>query len=137
MPEPLNEQVRSRFRSQRTKDTACELEVRRRLHAQGLRYRIHVRPEPSIRTEADIVFRSARVAVFIDGCFWHGCPDHFVPPKNNASWWAEKIEANRSRDARARSALVKAGWLVSVHWEHAVANDVASQIVALVRNECS
>jgi DNA mismatch endonuclease (patch repair protein) len=92
--------------------------VRKALHASGLRYRVAVRPVADIRVAADIVFRGPRVAVFIDGCFWHGCPDHSSPPRTNAAYWSAKIAANRERDARAGRLLGDLGWTVIRVWEH-------------------
>lgn len=118
MPDPLNEVVRARFKSQRTRDTSPELAVRRLLHAAGFRYRVEVRADPDVRSKPDIVFRAVRVAVYIDGCFWHGCPEHFIPPKNNAEWWATKIKGNKERDRIARADLFRRGWSVLSFWEH-------------------
>src|SRR5512132_850639 len=92
-----SEAVRRVMQANRPRDTAPEWAVRRAVHALGLRYRVSVRPEPTIRRTADLVFTRARVAVFIDGCFWHGCPEHASWPKANADWWRAKIEANQRR----------------------------------------
>jgi len=133
MVEPLNADVRSRMSSQRTTGTKPELAVRRILHQRGLRYRVGIRPELGIRTTGDLVFTKAKVVVFIDGCFWHGCPDHFIPPKNNAEWWAAKIDTNRRRDGSSRSDLEALGWSVLSFWEHELPLEVASVIERLVR----
>ena len=106
------------MQANRSRDTGPELLVRKALHALGLRYRVAVRPVADIRIAADIVFRGPRVAVFIDGCFWHGCPAHSSPPRTNADYWAAKIAANRERDARAGRLLGNAGWTVIRVWEH-------------------
>ncbi len=103
---------------QATRNTDPEARVRRRLHADGLRYRVHVRPLPQLRRTADIVFTRRRVAVFVDGCFWHGCPEHATKPKRNAEWWAAKLEANVKRDAETDRLLEGAGWVVVRVWEH-------------------
>ncbi|MDH6126181.1 DNA mismatch endonuclease (patch repair protein) [Kitasatospora sp. GP82] len=103
---------------QRSRNTAPEVVLRRALHASGLRFRVHRRPLPGVRREADVVFGPARVAVFVDGCFWHGCPEHATWPKNNASFWREKIEKNRIRDADTDTRLLAAGWLAVRVWEH-------------------
>ena len=133
MPEPRDEHVRKRFRGQRVRDTKPELAVRSAVHAAGLRYRVDTRPEPDLRVRADLVFRSAKVVVFVDGCFWHGCPQHFIPPKNNADWWREKILANQARDARYRAALSGRGWLVVSLWEHEAPTDAVKIIEQRVR----
>lgn len=110
--------VSARMSRQKSRNTQVEIELRRYLHAAGLRYRIHRRPVLGVRREADIVFGPARVAVFVDGCFWHGCPEHATWPKSNAEFWREKIEGNRRRDANTDALLAKAGWLVVRVWEH-------------------
>lgn len=106
------------MRGTRSKDTAPELALRRAVWALGLRYRVHARPLPGLRRTADLVFSTARVAVFSDGCFWHGCPDHHVPSKSSAKWWADKIAGNRARDADTDRRLAEAGWTALRVWEH-------------------
>lgn len=103
---------------QATRNTTPELLIRRRLHALGLRYRLHARPLPGLRRTADIVFTRRRVAVFIDGCFWHGCPEHGTAPKTNAAWWAAKLTRNIERDTDTNILLAEAGWAVIRVWEH-------------------
>jgi DNA mismatch endonuclease (patch repair protein) len=125
------------MRAVRSRDTACEMAVRRRVHQAGLRYRVDAAPLPGFRRKADLVFPRARVAVFIDGCFWHGCPAHGTPSKANAMWWRDKIAGNRRRDEATRQVLEDAGWIVRRYWEHedpeAVAEDLTSLIRALQR----
>src|SRR5262245_63488601 len=94
---------------QRQRDTAPELAVRSLLHRTGFRFRVDY-PLPGLRRRADIAFPSRRVAVFVDGCFWHGCPEHGTWPKSNAAWWREKIEANRQRDRDTDDRLVRIDW---------------------------
>jgi DNA mismatch endonuclease (patch repair protein) len=90
-------------------------------------------PIPGLpRRRADIVFVGARVAVFVDGCFWHGCPDHCVRPKANAAWWREKIATNRRRDAETNAALSRLGWCVIRVWEHENPTAAAMYIRAVV-----
>jgi len=120
----------------RSKDTAPEIAVRSILHARGMRYRTHLRPEPGLRRTADIVFPRRRIAVFIDGCFWHGCPEHYMKPKSNVDYWLPKIDGNRARDAETSELLSIAGWTVLRFWEHEDPVEVAdaiSQAVASVR----
>ena len=105
-------------RANRSRDTSPELLLRCELHRRGLRYRLHRRPEPAIRTTADVVFRAARMAVFVDGCFWHRCPDHGVLPKRNGDWWRAKLTANFERDRRNDKALEASDWRVVRVWEH-------------------
>jgi DNA mismatch endonuclease (patch repair protein) len=102
---------------QRRRDTAPELALRSLLHGRGLRFRVDY-PLPNLRRRADLAFPRARVAVFIDGCFWHGCPEHGTWPKANAEWWKQKIEGNRKRDADTDQRLREAGWASIRLWEH-------------------
>ncbi|MFG2302183.1 very short patch repair endonuclease [Actinacidiphila glaucinigra] len=125
--------IRARMSSQRSRDTDIEIALRRTLHAAGLRYRVHRRPLKGVRREADILFGPARVAVFVDGCFWHGCPVHATWPKNNATFWRDKIEKNRARDIDTDSRLAEAGWVSVRIWEHESAAEAAQRIIALVR----
>lgn len=120
---------RRNMQANRSRDTGPELAIRRALHSLGLRYRVAIAPEPSIRRRADIVFTRARVAVFIDGCFWHGCPEHGRSTFNhNAEYWPVKIAANVARDADTNARLDAAGWHVLRYWEHENAEDVVEEI---------
>jgi DNA mismatch endonuclease (patch repair protein) len=109
-------------------DTAPELAIRRVLHQSGYRYTVDKRPEKDINRRADIVFRSAKVAVFVHGCFWHGCPKHYVLPKSNRKYWSAKVKSNRARDSETKALLKKRGWLVLVAWEHQSTNFVYAKI---------
>lgn len=124
--------TRVRMSRQRARDTSAELVLRRHLHRMGLRYRVHRRPLSGLRREADLVFGPAKVAVFVDGCFWHGCPDHATWPKRNAEFWRRKIEANRLRDRDTDDRLADAGWLSVRFWEHDDAADAAERVAQLV-----
>ncbi|MFZ2428098.1 MAG: very short patch repair endonuclease [Propioniciclava sp.] len=120
---------RRNMQANRSRDTKPELEVRRALHRLGLRYRVAIAPEPGLPRRADIVFTRARVAVFIDGCFWHGCPEHGRSTFNhNAECWPAKIAANVARDADTNARLYAAGWHVLRYWEHEDAEDVVEEI---------
>lgn len=126
---------RASMQANRGRDTAPELAVRRRLHAMGLRYRVSVRPVQNLRRTADIVFARARIAVFIDGCFWHGCPEHYQAPVRNGDFWLAKRTRNRERDAETDAALTAAGWTPLRFWEHEVRADpalVAATVAAAV-----
>ncbi len=125
--------IRARMSKQRSHDTSIEITLRRILHAAGFRYRVHRKPLKGMRREADILFGPARIAVFVDGCFWHGCPEHATWPKNNAGFWREKIEKNRARDLDTDARLAAAGWLSVRVWEHESAVEAAERIAALVR----
>ena len=125
------------MQANRSKDTGPELEIRRALFARGLRYRLHTRAEPAIRNRIDVVFRSAKVAVDVRGCFWHACPEHGTKPKANADRWASKLAKNRERDDTTVEALEGAGWLVIIAWEHDDVDDKADQIAKAVRDRTS
>ncbi|UOR02388.1 very short patch repair endonuclease [Leucobacter allii] len=121
------------MRNTPTRDTPAELAIRRLLHARGLRYRVDTRPVKTIRRTADLVFGPAKVAVFVDGCFWHSCPEHGSAPKANAGWWAEKLRANVERDSDTNEQLAAAGWTVIRIWEHEppeTAADLVARVVA-------
>jgi len=119
--------------AQATRDTDAELALRRELHSRGLRYRVNRRPEPNLRRSADIVFTRARVAVFVDGCFWHACPEHGTVPKSNSQWWSAKLSANAARDRDTDATLAAAGWSVVRCWEHDEPGLVADRVEQLVR----
>jgi DNA mismatch endonuclease (patch repair protein) len=121
----------------RRRDTAAERDLRRCLFGLGLRYRVDRAVLPGVRRRADVVFTSARVAVFVDGCFWHRCPNHGTNPKANAEWWAAKLDANWTRDRDTDARLTKAGWDVVRVWEHEAPADAAARIAAHVRSKAS
>ncbi|MFJ6232790.1 very short patch repair endonuclease [Streptomyces griseus] len=110
--------VRASMRANKSKDTQPELRLRSALHALGYRYRVAYRPIPALRRTADLVFTRPKVAVFVDGCFWHGCPDHHRLAKNNREYWKNKIQKNRKRDLEFDARLAEAGWLSVRIWEH-------------------
>lgn len=115
------------------RDTAPELALRRELHARGLRFRVDRAVLPDRRRRVDIVFGPARVAALVDGCFWHGCPEHGTAPKANDLFWREKIETNRRRDRDTDRRLTQAGWTVVRVWEHEDPVTAADRIEAIVR----
>lgn len=131
-PIPSSAHVRARFRRQRVRDTAPEVDLRRQLHALGLRYRVDAQPVPGLRRRADVVFRGPRVAVFVDGCFWHGCPTCGLRPKANAQWWEDKFARNHARDADTDRRLVDAEWTVLRIWEHENMEDAARHVAGVV-----
>lgn len=126
---------RRTMQANRRRDTKPELAVRRVLHAAGLRYRVDFRLAPPLRARADIVFTKCRVAIFIDGCFWHSCPVHGSYPKRNAEYWLPKLARNVARDRETDSALEGMGWKVVRFWEHEAPGDVAVKIIELVRSQ--
>ncbi|MFI7125727.1 very short patch repair endonuclease [Nonomuraea sp. NPDC050153] len=128
-----SEGVRKSMQSNRGRDTRPELALRRAVHALGLRYRVCVRPLPAVRRTADLVFTKAKVAVFMDGCFWHGCPDHHTKSATNAAYWADKVRRNRERDAETDQLLAEAGWTVVRIWEHEDPFSSAGKVAERVR----
>jgi DNA mismatch endonuclease, patch repair protein len=118
----------------RSKDTKPELALRRELHARGLRYFKNRRPVRAIRRTADIVFPTPRLAVFIDGCFWHGCPDHHTVAKTNADYWSAKVQGNRNRDKETDALLADAGWTVLRIWEHVDIAEAADIVQSAVES---
>jgi DNA mismatch endonuclease (patch repair protein) len=118
----------------RGRDTGPELALRRELHAAGLRYRVCARPLPDKRRTVDIVFGPSKVAVEVRGCFWHGCPQHHRPAKTNAGFWSDKIAGNIERDKSKDAALVEAGWLVIVVWEHEEPQVAAAKVAEVVNS---
>lgn len=132
-PPPSSPAVRRRMQLQRSRDTVPELALRRLLHAQGLRYRVHRTPVAGLRRVADIVFGPARTVVEVRGCFWHACPEHGTRPRSNAEWWAAKLERTRRRGAETEALLRNAGWHVIVVWEHEDPVVAAERIAAVVR----
>ena len=117
----------------KSRDTAPERRLRALLHARGLRYRVATKPLAGVKWTADVVFRPARVAVFVDGCFWHGCPEHFHIPATNPDYWGPKIASNSARDIETDRLLAAEGWAVLRLWEHTVVVEAATQIEDLVR----
>jgi DNA mismatch endonuclease (patch repair protein) len=108
------------MRANRGADTAPEVAIRQELHRRGLRFRKNFRIDlaPGRRVRPDIVFSRLRFAVFIDGCFWHGCPEHGETPAANADFWRTKINSTRNRDAMHNQWLDEAGWSSLRIWEH-------------------
>lgn len=126
--------TRAVMQSNRGKDTRPELALRRELHRRGLRYRVGYRPLETPRRTVDVAFTRRRVAVLVDGCYWHGCPEHYRPARTNARFWSTKITANRERDADTTARLVAAGWTVMRFWEHEGIQDIADRVEASVRD---
>lgn len=120
------------MQSQRQRDTASEVALRSLLHRRGLRFRVHY-PLPNLRRRADIAFPRLRIAVFVDGCFWHGCGEHGTWPKQNTDWWRQKIETNRRRDADTDARLADQDWKVIRIWEHEPVEIAAVAITDIVR----
>ncbi|MFI1563881.1 very short patch repair endonuclease [Streptomyces sp. NPDC020490] len=106
------------MRSNRGRDTGPERRLRSLLHREGLRFRVSARPVPTLHRTADVLFTKHKVAVFVDGCYWHGCPTHGSVPATNRDFWVAKIEGNKSRDKETDRLLVEHGWFVVRVWEH-------------------
>jgi DNA mismatch endonuclease, patch repair protein len=116
------------------RDTAPELALRSELHRRGLRFRVDRAPVRGLRSRADIVFGPAKVAVYVDGCFWHSCPQHGTRPKANAEWWEQKLRRNQERDAETDRALHESGWEVVRVWEHEDPILAAARVQKLVQS---
>lgn len=125
---PVDPAVSRRLSRQRTADTAPETRLRKLLHAHGLRFRTEYVVDGLPRRRMDIAFTRARLAVLVDGCFWHGCPEHCVTPKSNTEWWIAKIETNRQRDRDTDDKLTALGWSVLRFWEHTSPESAAETV---------
>lgn len=138
--QPSSPEASRRMAKVRQKGTGAEVELRRELYRSGLRYRIGYVVVQRPRRVADIAFPGLKIAVFVDGCFWHGCPEHASWPKQNAEFWRHKIETNRSRDADTDGRLETIGWRVVRVWEHespVTAAEMISRLVAEAKAERS
>ena len=114
-PTALNAVVSMQMSRMPRAGTAPEVALRRELHRRGMRFRLHARQLPG---RPDIILPSTKIAIFVDGCFWHACPDHGSMPKNNRDWWQAKLRRNVERDREKDTALERLGWLVIHIWEH-------------------
>lgn len=126
--------TRAVMQGNRGRDTQPEKALRASLHRLGLRYRVNYPSPATPRRTIDVAFTRQRVAVFVDGCFWHGCPDHHRPAVTNASFWSAKVSANRSRDHETTKALEAAGWRVLRLWEHEDPDGAARRVEMMVRD---
>jgi DNA mismatch endonuclease (patch repair protein) len=126
---PASKTVSGQMRRMPTKNSNPELRIRKALHARGLRYQLHRKDLPG---KPDISFGPAKLAVFVDGCYWHNCPEHGTIPKNNREWWIEKFEQNRYRDRRKDQELEKLGWLPIHVWEHEDPRHATEKIQRLI-----
>ncbi|NAZ80263.1 DNA mismatch endonuclease Vsr [Kineococcus sp. R8] len=120
------------MRAQARRDTAPELALRRELHRQGLRFFVDRAPLPGLRRRADLLFPRRRVAVYVDGCFWHRCPIHGSAPRNNGDWWKDKLDGNVARDRDTDERLLTAGWAVVRIWEHENATTAADRVQQVI-----
>lgn len=124
----VNPKVSERMKKQRIFDTKPESEIAKACFAKGLRYRKNVEI-PEVKTRGDLVFRKHNLVVFIDGCFWHGCPWHYRTPKTRSEWWDAKIQRNKVRDAKKTRKLRRLGWKVVRVWEHVDPDKAAMKIL--------
>jgi DNA mismatch endonuclease, patch repair protein len=126
---------RNVMRANRRRDTGPERTLRSALHALGLRFRVDmpIRPVAGRSVRPDVVFPRCRVAVYVDGCFWHGCPDHWTRSKTNQGYWDAKVAANRDRDRRTTAILEREGWTVLRFWEHEDMGAAAARVADAVR----
>ena len=137
-PEPATQAASRVGRANRRTSTKPELALRSALHRRGLRFRKdHLLRVGGLRVRPDVVFTRWKIAVFLDGCFWHGCPNHFRTPARNADYWAPKLRANVDRDQRVDEALSDEGWTVVRVWEHDDVESAADRIRRLVDNRRS
>lgn len=124
-PAPLDDHVRESMRWMPRRDTGPEMQLRRELHRRGLRFRVNF---PGLPGKPDIVLTRAKIAVFVDGCFWHSCPVHGSLPRNNREWWQAKLARNVERDREKDRALEELGWTPLHYWEHDDVDEVADEI---------
>lgn len=129
---PVSPETSARMKRVRRRDTKAEILLRRVLHRRGLRYFVDRAPIKGLRSRADLLFPRARLAVFVDGCFWHSCPLHATEPKTNQEWWESKLRANVERDRRTDGALEVAGWAVLRVWEHEAVELAADRVETAV-----
>lgn len=132
-PEPRDSQTRRRFQRQKRVDTAPELALRRELHRRGRRYRVDRVVLPGFRRRADLVFTRQQVAVFVDGCYWHACPEHGTLPRTNRNWWDQKLSRNVARDRDTDRRLRDAGWVIVRVWEHENPLDAADRVETVLQ----
>lgn len=130
--QPSSPETSRRMAKVRQRDTAAEITLRRELYRNGLRYRVNYEILKKPRRVADVAFPGLKIALFVDGCFWHGCPEHATWPKQNAEFWSQKIRANRLRDADTNSRLLDIGWTVLRFWEHESPIKVTETVVQTV-----
>lgn len=131
-PAPSSEAALRRMKAAKPRDTAPEKALRSALHHKGLRFRVDQKPIKELNRKADVVFRSMKVAVFVDGCFWHGCPIHGTQAKANAEFWSQKIRQNQTRDTDTTKHLRSEGWKVIRVWEHEDAEKAAEKIYGCI-----
>lgn len=134
---PVDPVVSTRMSRQRRRDTKPEVALRRELHRQGLRFRVDAAVPGLPRRRADVVFTRPKVAVFVDGCFWHSCPEHATVPATRHDWWVAKLARNVQRDRETDAILAELGWTVLRFWEHEDPASAANRVGAEYRRVMS
>jgi len=134
VPEASSPAALARMKGQRQAGTKPELAIRQILHARGMRYRVDAPlPIPGLRRRADLLFAGPKVAVFVDGCYWHACPLHGTSPKANAEWWSAKLTANVERDRDTDRRMTELGWTVVRIWEHEDPESASMRVAEQIR----
>lgn len=134
-PEPSSEAATKIGVANKRTGTKPEVRLRSALHRAGLRFRKDLLVRAAgLRTHPDVVFTRQRVAVFVDGCFWHGCPEHQHAPKSNRDYWVPKLRRNQERDREVDAALAADGWVVVRAWEHEPVDAVASRVADVLES---
>ena len=133
-PKPSSSAAHNRMKAVRREGSAAEIALRKALDAHLMQYALNEQPIPDLNRWADIVFREEKVAVFVDGCFWHGCPLHGTQAKSNAAFWSAKIERNKERDSDTNQRLEEAGWMTIRIWEHDDPEAAAIRIASALRD---
>lgn len=131
-PSASSAEVRRRMQATKRRDTAAEMRVRAAIHRLGLRYAVDAVISPGLRRRGDVVFRRCKVALFVDGCFWHSCPVHRTQPKANRIFWQRKLEQNVQRDRDTDLKLRRSGWLTIRAWAHEPPEEVAARVLVEV-----
>lgn len=134
---PVAPSVSARMSKQRRRDTVPEVQLRKALFARGLRYRVDAPLPGMARRRADVLFTRRRIAVFVDGCFWHSCPEHGTLPRSNHDWWVAKLEKNVARDRETDAHLLALGWVVLRFWEHEDMDAATETITRALRSDDS
>lgn len=134
-PRPLDEAVSHRMRRNRKRDTRPELALRSELHSRGARFRVNLLLRlDGLSVRPDVVFTRQKVAVFVDGCFWHGCAVHGNMPSRNKDYWRPKLDRNARRDHLVNERLQASGWNVLRFWEHDPVGEVADAVMLALKS---
>lgn len=136
-PKPSSSAAKSRMEAAKPKNTLPEIKLQTALAELGINFETDVKPIEDLHRRADVLIREGKIAIFVDGCFWHGCPIHGTQAKANAEFWADKIKRNQERDLDTNEHLEAAGWTVIRIWEHEDPNDAAKQIADIIKEKKS